>query len=81
LRAVRCKAPRRWSCRRRLQYGLNDRPQVTGCADTAKVASEFEPFRGIRNGPRHFIMDRLVSAMLLGTLPISRVLPCGPSRL
>jgi hypothetical protein len=42
--------------------GLNDCPQATWDAiDTAKVASQFGAFRVIRNGPRHFIMDRLAS--------------------
>jgi hypothetical protein len=42
--------------------GLNDCPQAAWDAiDTAKVASEFGAIRVIRNGPRHFIMDRLAS--------------------
>jgi hypothetical protein len=42
--------------------GLNDCPQAAWDAiDTAKVASQFGAFRVIRNGPRHFIMDRLAS--------------------
>ena len=42
--------------------GLNDCPQAAWDAiDTAKVASQFDAFRVIRNGPRHFIMDRLAS--------------------
>jgi hypothetical protein len=42
--------------------GLNDCPQAAWDAiDTAKVASEFGAVRVIRNGPRHFIMDRLAS--------------------
>src|SRR5690349_5853759 len=42
--------------------GLNDCPQAAWDAiDTAKVASEFGALRVIRNGPRHFIMDRLAS--------------------
>jgi hypothetical protein len=41
---------------------LNDCPQTAWDAiDTAKVASEFGAVRVIRNGPRHFIMDRLAS--------------------
>jgi hypothetical protein len=42
--------------------GLNDCPQAAWDAiDTAKVASQFDAFRVIRNGPRRFIMDRLAS--------------------
>jgi hypothetical protein len=42
--------------------GLNDCPQATWDAiDIAKVASELGAVRVIRNGPRHFIMDRLAS--------------------
>ena len=42
--------------------GLNDCPQAAWDAiDTAKVASELGALRVIRNGPRHFIMDRLAS--------------------
>jgi hypothetical protein len=42
--------------------GLNDCPQATWDAiDIAKVASQFGAIRVIRNGPRHFIMDRLAS--------------------
>jgi hypothetical protein len=42
--------------------GLNDCPQAAWDAiDTVKVASQFDAFRVIRNGPRHFIMDRLAS--------------------
>lgn len=42
--------------------GLNDCPQAAWDAvNTAKVASQFGAFRVIRNGPRHFIMDRLAS--------------------
>ena len=42
--------------------GLNDCPQAAWDAlDTAKVASEFGAVRVIRNGPRHFLMDRLAS--------------------
>jgi len=42
--------------------GLNDCPQAAWDAiDTAKLASEFGAVRVIRNGPRHFIMDRLAS--------------------
>ena len=42
--------------------GLNDCPQAAWDAiDTAKVASDFGAVRVIRNGPRHFIMDRLAS--------------------
>jgi hypothetical protein len=43
--------------------GLNDCPQAAWDAiDTAKVASELGAVRVIRNGPRHFIMDRLASS-------------------
>jgi hypothetical protein len=42
--------------------GLNDCPQAAWDAiDTAKLASELGAVRVIRNGPRHFIMDRLAS--------------------
>ena len=42
--------------------GLNDCPQAAWDAiDTAKVASQLGALRVIRNGPRHFIMDRLAS--------------------
>lgn len=42
--------------------GLNDCPQaVWDAIDIAKVASELGAVRVIRNGPRHFIMDRLAS--------------------
>jgi hypothetical protein len=42
--------------------GLNDCPQAAWDAiNTAKVVSQFGAFRVIRNGPRHFIMDRLES--------------------
>src|SRR5262249_28530695 len=42
--------------------GLNDCPQTAWNAiDTAKLASEFGALRVVRNGPRHFIMDRLAS--------------------
>jgi hypothetical protein len=42
--------------------GLNECPQAAWEAiDTAKVASQFDAFRVARNGPRHFIMDRLAS--------------------
>jgi hypothetical protein len=42
--------------------GLNECPQAAWNAiDTAKLASEFGAIRVIRNGPRHFIMDRLAS--------------------
>ena len=42
--------------------GLNDCPQTAWDAvDIAKVASQFGAIRVIRNGPRHFIMDRLAS--------------------
>jgi hypothetical protein len=42
--------------------GLNDCPPAEWDAiDTAKVASQLRAVRVIRNGPRHFIMDRLAS--------------------
>jgi hypothetical protein len=48
--------------------GLNDCPQAAWDAiDTAKVASQFGAFRVIRNGPRHFIMDRLASGDVTGS--------------
>jgi hypothetical protein len=42
--------------------GLNDCPRAAWDAiDTAKAASELGAVRVLRNGPRHFIMDRLAS--------------------
>ncbi len=42
--------------------GLNECPQAAWDAiDTAKVASQLGAVRVLRNGPRHFIMDRLAS--------------------
>jgi hypothetical protein len=42
--------------------GLNDCPQATWDAiNTGKVALQFGAVRVIRNGPRHFVMDRLGS--------------------
>ena len=42
---------------------LNDCPQAAwDGVDDAKLAAQFGALRVIRNGPRHFIMDRLASA-------------------
>src|SRR5262245_32538340 len=47
--------------------GLNDCPQARWEAvDDAKLASQFGALRIVRNGPRHFIMDRLATADVTG---------------
>jgi hypothetical protein len=47
--------------------GLNDCPQAQWAGvDDAKLADQFGALRIVRNGPRHFIMDRLATADLTG---------------
>jgi hypothetical protein len=47
--------------------GLNDCPQAQWDAiDDAKLAVQFGALRIIRNGPRHFIMDKLATADVTG---------------
>ena len=47
--------------------GLNDCPQAQWeGVDDAKLASQFGALRIVRNGPRHFIMDRLATADVTG---------------
>jgi hypothetical protein len=54
--------------------GLNDCPQAQWAAiDPAKIKSERHAFTIVMNGPRHFVMDRIVIERQAQPPPTSRV--------